>query len=132
MAPLAGKTFDVNEIAEADELHARSVPNAILLARHTSLHILQHVGQILSAIGSAGAAGVNGAAGIDGATGVLGPVLVLLALLQWRLCDRRLHLVVYSLLQTRQVNIEAISSCVIRPLEAFACRGVLFYPGCRH
>ena len=98
MAPLAGKTFEVNENAEADELHARSVPNAILLARHTSLHILQHAGQILSAIGSAGAAGVNGAAGIDGATGVFGPVLVLLGPLQWRLCDPRLYSVVYSLL----------------------------------
>ena len=36
MAPLAGKTIEVNENAEADEFHARSVPNAILLARHTS------------------------------------------------------------------------------------------------
>ena len=36
MAPLAGKTIEVNENAEADEFHARSVPDAILLARHTS------------------------------------------------------------------------------------------------
>ena len=39
MAPLAGKTIEVNENAEANEFHAGSVPDAILLARHTTFSI---------------------------------------------------------------------------------------------
>ena len=80
------------------------------------LHILQHAWQILSAIGSIGAAGVCGAADLDSTTGLAGPGLLSRGFLQWRLCDLRLNSVMYPLEQTRQVNFESISSSVDRSL----------------